>query len=88
MEANGWFGEAESRLDPAVSLKSMEVLSKEMMWSAWSFGMQSGGSKKGAGSSSGRRDPGGRVRDPDLDLNRVEVIGMLRSDLRLLGCRI
>lgn len=59
MEASGWFGEAESRLDPTGSFKSMELLSREMMWSDRSFGMHSGSSEKGTGSSSGRREPGG-----------------------------
>lgn len=60
MEASGCFGEAESRLDPTGSLHLVQgsfeqgddVVRLE-------FGMYSGGSEKGAGSSFGRQEIGG-----------------------------
>lgn len=36
--------------------------------------MYSGGSEKGAGTRSGRRELEGRVQDPDLDLLRIEAM--------------
>lgn len=59
----------------AASIQSREVSSRAMMWSDWSLGCTLAAARKEQGAALGGGGLEGSVPDPDLDLNRVEVMG-------------
>lgn len=65
----------ESVLDLTGIFKSMEVLSREVVWSDQIWGCTLVATRKEQGAALGGGSPEGSVQDPGCDLNRAEVTG-------------